>query len=484
MIGGFFFAVLLLLVVLVILAPKNPVALIQVVDAVGKPVAGAVIRPDGLRTKAGPYASGHYGWMTGSNGVPNDPVTTDPRGCAHVPYPKYVFERIETGEISFSVNHPEFVSDRPFRVVTTTPPAGAPWRVWLAYWGDRLLRRALVSQTAPVVLQKGAVLKIFVKGGPPSSDGRLFAQASRVWSADTNFWLRPEPGVVATRRLPPGTQAVRALQFDAAGRAWFSDVAQVVAITGVSNEVVLELKPGVTLRGRLDPTVPRPVSNGRVVAHVRPQGHRAQDSPPEWHAWRTIREDGSFEIESLPAGDLEIVALCHGFVSTNGPGQFKMRYPQKHVVGTNDLAITIGMEPTARLEVRVTDEKGQPVKDARVVTWPNVRYGEWSATVLLSDCYNTADFYLSNAVVKRASGWFQSVADFEGTTDGSGLAVVPNLPATVTEFSVEHSRLVLPAVVTGGGDRRRYATMTLFPGQTNEVSVRLEPRERSPISHY
>ena len=38
------------------------------------------------------------------------------------------------------------------------------------------------------------------------------------------------------------------------------------------------------------------------------------------------------------------------------------------------LDITIGMEPTARLEVRVTDNQGKPpVKGALVSTWPNVR---------------------------------------------------------------------------------------------------------------
>ena len=476
--------IVILLVALVVLAPRHPVALIQVVDAAGKPVARAIVRPDGLRTKAGPYASGHYGWVTGSNGVPDDPVVTDNSGFARVPYPKHVFERIETGQISFSVNHPDFVSDRPFRAVTTTPPAGAPWRVWMNYWRDRILQRAFVTQTDPVVLEKGAILKISARGGPPGvGAGQLFAQASRSWSADTNFWIRPEAGVIMTRRLAAGTQAVRVVQFETKGSAWFSDVAEVHAVSGQTNELFLELKPGVVLHGLIDALVPRPVRNGRVVVNVRPEGRRAQDSPPEWHSWAAIGENGTFEIGSLPQGDLEIVALCDGFVSTNGPGQFQMRYPQKHVVGTNDLTITIGMEPTARLEVHVTDENGRPVRDARVSTWPNVRYGEWSATILLSDCYNTTDFFLSNSVARSA--WRnQSVRDFEGTTDASGVAVVPNLPVTVTSFAVEHPRLVLPALATTGGDKHRHATVKLFAGQTNQASVQLEPRERSPISHY
>jgi hypothetical protein len=51
-------------------------------------------------------------------------------------------------------------------------------------------------------------------------------------------------------------------------------------------------------------------------------------------------------IGPLPKGDLEIVALCNGFVSTNGPGQFQMRYPQRHSLGTNNLAITVGKRPS------------------------------------------------------------------------------------------------------------------------------------------
>src|SRR6185503_5697530 len=101
-----------------------------------------------------------------------------------------------------------------------------------------------------------------------------------------------------------------------------------------------------------------------------------KDEPPQWHAWTTVKEDGTFAIDNLPAGDLEILALCGGFVSTNGPGKSGFRYPQKHLLSTNDLEITIGMEPTARLEVTVHDEKGRPLKDVQVQTWPNARYGE------------------------------------------------------------------------------------------------------------
>lgn len=478
------FCFLLLLGWLLWSSPRYPVALIRVVDAAGKPVAHAVILPEGLRTKPGPYVSGWYGWVTGKSGAPKNPVNTDANGYAQVPYPKYVFERIETGTIIFSVNHPDFVPDRPECVVTTAPPAGAPWRVWADDLWSRVQRRALVARVDPVVLKKGAILKLSVR---PGSAGRkdvpLYAQLSAAGRQETNFWIRPEPGVLITHRLPAGPQTLRAVQFDADGSTWFSDVISITAVSGQTNEVVADLKRGVAVHGQLDSTVPRPVRNGRVVAHVWPQGLSPQNSPPQWHAWATNREDGSFDLGSLPEGDLEIVVLCNGFVSTNGPGKFRFHYPQKHLLGTNDLAITIGMEPTARLEVRVTDDKGNPLKDAHVSTWPNVRYGEWSATILAGDRYNTSEQLLPKPV-SEFHGWRQPVPDFEGTTDSSGLAVLANLPPEVKHFDVEHPQFALPAVGPVGGQKRREASVTLVPGQTNHISVQLEPREQSPIAHY
>ncbi len=101
--------------------PPNPVAVIKVVDTSGKPIAGAIIRPDGLRPKR---INGHWGWSE-DNPVKPTPVTTDARGIARVPYPRYVFEKTETGEISFGVEHSNYCSDRPFRVVSAAPPANA-----------------------------------------------------------------------------------------------------------------------------------------------------------------------------------------------------------------------------------------------------------------------------------------------------------------------------------------------------------------------
>jgi len=464
------------------LTPKRPEALLRVVDWAGKPIGGAIIRPEGLRTKPGPYVSGWYGWNAGESGVSNAPVKTDIEGYARVPYPKYVFERIETGTICLAVDHPDYVPDRPERMVTFAPPSRAPWKVWADYAWGRILHKTLVVRPDAIVLQKGAILKLKA-GSSASRDAPLFAQVSALYTLDTNFWLRPAPNELATRRLRPGPEIIRAIQFDANGAAWFGPLTNITAVAGQTVELVVDFKPGAAVHGRLDDAVPRPVQNGRAIAHVWPQGEKPQNSPPEWHAWSNIRADGTFDISSLPEGDLEIVALCDGFVSTNGPGQFpSMHYPQKYLLGTNDLDVTVGMEPTASLEVRVNDDQGKPLKDAHVATWPNVRYGEWSATLLGGDCYNIAEFVRDPG--KTRWWWLNRPAMYEGTSDVSGLVLIRNLPLETREFNAEHPRFNLPAIEDSIGQKRRQASIKLQAGRTNRVTVQLEPAGKSPIAHY
>ncbi|MDB6026841.1 MAG: hypothetical protein JWM68_3064 [Verrucomicrobiales bacterium] len=470
----------LVLVFLIRTAPKNPVALIRVVDAAGKPIVGAVVQPEGLRTKSGPYRSGWYGWSTGKNKVPNPPVATDADGYARVPYPKYVFELIETGTLCLKVDHPDFVPQRPERIVAIALPAGAPWQARLDDLWNRIKHNTLLARADPVALQKGATVKIVVRPGTTlPKESRLFAQMSNVATEGTNFWTRPEAGVLVTRSLSAGPHDLRVIQLRADGSCWFSDMSSITAVIGQTNDVVVDFKRGATLRGQLDETVPRPVKNGRVVAHVWPTGSAPAQDPPQWHAWSKVNEDGSFTIGSLPAGDLEVVAMCDGFLSTNGPGKFGMRYPQQHLLGTNDLTVTIGMEQTACLEVQVNDNQGRPLKDARLVSWPNVRYGEWSATVLMSDCYNMAEI-----LAGPPYRWDQDVSDFEAVTDATGFAVLPNMPAIATEFSVMHPQFDLPAVGPAGDQKRREASITLAPGQTNRITVQMELKEQAPITHY
>ena len=100
----------------------------------------------------------------------------------------------------------------------------------------------------------------------------------------------------------------------------------------------------------------------------------------------------------------------------------------------------------------------------------------------MGDRFQTADLLRSKPDVKNP--WRQPVLDFLGVSDNAGVAVLPNLPTDVTALAVEHPDFDLPAVGTAASGKRRQASFTLIAGQTNRVSIQLEPRDRSKISHY
>jgi hypothetical protein len=402
---------------------------------------------------------------------------TDGNGEVRIEYPKYVFEEVETGVVCLAVEHPDFVSDRPERVVDASLPAGAPLRDRLRDWVGRIIRRQpLTANPDPIILKKGAILKIDV---PPESriapDAPLWGQVSR-WNYDTSFWVHPGPGLLATRRLAEGTQAVQVAQFSANGVIWFSDVTNVLTKSGEASELSLQLKRGPTVRGRLDEIVPRPVVNGRVIVTVWPPTISAEKDPPHWHSWTPVREDGAFEFASLPPGNLEIAAICLGYINTNGSGRFNMHYPQKHIIDSDDLNIVIGMQPTVRLEVAVVDEKGKPVPGAGVSAWPNLRWGEWAAVVLGTDLYDVGDWM--RGLKQPGERNEPAYHDFDGKTDERGIAILPNLPSDVREISVDHEKYWLPAISQGGRDER-VATITLLDKATNSLKVTVEPKDRA-----
>jgi hypothetical protein len=78
----------------------------------------------------------------------------------------------------------------------------------------------------------------------------------------------------------------------------------------------------------------------------------------------------------------------------------------------------------------------------------------------------------------------QKVPDFEGVSDSTGVAVLPNVPANETMLAIDDPRYALPAVETSVGRKEREARFALVPGQTNHVTIRVEPREKAPIRHY
>jgi hypothetical protein len=391
---------------------------------------------------------------------------------------------VETGTIKLLVDHPDFIPNHSERIVAMTCPRAISWKPWANYFAWRFGREG------PIVLRKGAILSVRQrKDFPGPGDVPLYVQVGDWEREDTNVWVHPEPGVVLTRRLPAGSQNIRAVAFDTNGCAWFSDVISVNAVSGQTNDLSVVLKKGSVVHGRLDAIVPRPVVNGRVMASIW-----LKETSLHWHTWAEVHPDGTFELRSLPQGELEVIAVGDGFVSANGKGDYSgIHYSQHYLLGTNDLAIDVTMEPTATLDVEVRDDHGKPLRNAKVFASASVKYGGGEVTSPLgTDCDHTADFIREGPSrrLRVEPVVLAALTNYYTMTDGRGRALVRNLPVEVSMFDIQHAGYVLPEIdftfkprlgsswprynVTP--QKLRVAKVALVANATNYTVVRLERR--------
>jgi hypothetical protein len=478
----------ILLIVLIVAAfaswlifgiPHHPVAVLTVIDSSGKPIVGAVITPDGLRPKEN---GGHYMW-TDDGPVKPVPVKTDAKGIARVAYPHYVIERLETGEISFRVDHPDFCPERPFRTVAASPPANAKL-LDRAKFILAVVTRHVVTHPDPVVLKRGGILK--VAGYIDSKENHitsLHPQTSSRMVHGQKEWLATPDGFLITRRIAEGSNAVRLVYLPTNGLPWFSEVQPFDASAGKTNEFLLALKPGLRLNGCLADSVPRPVTNGRVQIQIFSDIINTTHDYLTWASWRPINPDGTFTFESLPPGHGETVALCDGFISTNGPSKRRaISVPQPFELSDHEKQIVIGMQPTATCNITVHDDLGHPLPNAEVVFWPNVIWNNYGSTVFMDRLYKSEDLLLQTEI-----NWVQLAKEtprlFQGLTGKSGVLVVSNLPPFDQPFNVGSTNYEMPVVTDSAGDGERTVQVELAPGQTTSATVKMQKIGTEFIHH-
>ncbi len=318
-------------------------------------------------------------------------------------------------------------------------------------------------------------------------------------------------GVLTIRRLDlTSTNAarwMRVVHVPPQGPAWFGDLIDLKQRVGDPVVIETTLKPGVRVAGRISDEVPRPIQNGRVVAAVY--------SGPDSHEtvfWGTVAEiapDGTFVLESLPAGDdAQLVAFCDGWVSQSptlaeldayvaahefpldpryrraDAQQFGMLHPQLHRLSAPVTEAVIPMERTASCRVTVVDQEGAPVANAQVAINPAPMQS----------------FFRSNGSFPLGTGWdmpaavrtriatgamppagvFTSRPSFEVTTDDDGVATISHLAGGISSFvdgwwfplSVLHPDYHW----ANGYTTARGPAVTLKSGKSGELLVRLRRR--------
>ncbi len=438
---------------------------VKVVDETGKPVAGAVVKPIGLRTKQFP-ATG-WGWYSEKYGEPKSQVT-DSRGIATISYPKYTAPDSKTGTVCIRIDHPDFCPKN--------------WEV-------------LVDGTSPpAVLVQGSIVRV---SGYLHSSEKNVPQVFPQFSDHANSPILPDPktwknlgnGILEIPKLPPGLHYFRLVYFPENGPACFSDPVRLENRKGKTYDFRLELKPGLRLDGKLDPSVPRPVRNGRVTVLVRRPDQKYTSNTDEiaavslyWHTWRKINEDGTFTFDSLPPGPVELIALCDGYSSKNPPGTAgNDGIPQMFLLQDKDLHVELAMEPTAVCQVVTADEKQIAVPGSSVAFWPQAK---WNHAKTASYC----NFYQIFArpfitMEDRLRGKTEELGNphdsgFFGITGADGTATIHNLPGRRTSFTVDRDGYLLPAQSKDNDPSSR--NVDLSPGKNIIALVALHKIVETP----
>lgn len=460
---------------------------VQILDENNQPIAGATVRFQ--------FQNGRQGWLS------ND-ETTGKNGIVAVESPP----KAETAYVN--------VKAAGFGQFNETQQATGHSIV-------RLKRGRVIHVRA--VDEAGQVLD---KAVPLLEQSRIYGREFKLQD-DGSF---KSPAVEKSRRL------MRVVSDQEKGTMLFSDLVDVETAQADKDGVLqLVLKPGTQLTGRLDDSVPRPVSEGYVhlmvvegPEHQLDPGHnRFRTNAWAWEDLTAVQPDGTFTFDSVPAGGhAQLHAVVDGYMSVNPPIEDLVSYFRTHGMAEDETeaalrqrvatrtmwphlvpldqpnaSVTINCRPTASCDFRILDPAGNPVQDAMVSFSPNGIFINGGLFIPGSISFDSASlvhvlFHRDSAALnenrkgelsprettmRMLRAWGQR--SFLGaTSDADGRVKIRNLPGSPREgFRVTADGFVLPRspLYPPMGDRREQY-IRLIAGETVEATIYLE-RELSTV---
>lgn len=433
-------------------------ARLQILDEGGQPIIGATLKAVGFRVKIPQLHSSAYSWRESTLG-PAPSVTTDHDGRARVTYPFYGVpeEKLELSDITFLVSHSAFT------------PAQIDFAV-------------ATGDTVPLTLTRGLEVEIsgyFGNNHQPVTElvPYLSPGTGNATSAGEKWEARPT-GTMVSRQVSPGSHLLQLMGRLPSGQIVYSDTTEITLEPGKPYRINLELKPGIRVEGRLDVHVPRPVKNGRIIIGVRPKQvpyPRNYPVPDDFHAkfgyvsfwasYRPVSDDGTFVFESLPPGDVEVVACGDGFVSKNGDVRSDRGFiiPQSFPLTAPRIEITVATEPTSTLIVTAKAPDGAPISGATVATAPNMFHS--CGTSILGNTYRSDEEPFHTIAPLPSPTW-------SALTNKKGVARIRNLPTSMAcAFEIEHPDWELPI-----GSGQRTMSMQLRDGAETAIAITLQPK--------
>jgi hypothetical protein len=256
----------------------------------------------------------------------------------------------------------------------------------------------------------------------------------------TEYWRECElarDGRLITGALSSAASPLRIAHLPRDGDAEFSEPYHWFAEDTATHHATIAVAPGVEVHGRLDESVPRPVTAGQVIAVVTNPKTDAIN-PFLWQDVAPIADGGSFRFASLPrGGDLQLIAVCEGHVSTEpldiqfdilrlrypglrNPISPSTHYPQVFTITRRERELVVRMEPTARCRVRFVDRDGLPLEGLRVIASPN-QYFLGSGSSTLGTGYRSAQHLRTGKYVPIQTITLEQLSNAEGVIDFDNL---------------------------------------------------------------
>ncbi|MEZ6063954.1 MAG: hypothetical protein R3C19_26720 [Planctomycetaceae bacterium] len=461
----------------------------------GDAVAGATITPFGMRTRL--ERGSHYSWVADQHGK-QPKVSTDENGIAEVEVPKFVYEKLEVGEITWVVDDANYVQ----------------------FNGDR----SVDDDPAKITLTRGrriAVSAVDADTGAKLTEN-VHAMLSGSWGSDD--WAAMKNGMLLSRAVEKSEpRTLRVFQIPDGGPIRFSTT---IDLSDYGDELRVLLKDvqlhaGTRVEGTIDKQVPRPVANGVVtISVITGSDNNDWRAKSQWADWTPIREDGTFTFDSLPRGDVvQMIAVCDGWVSSHPEAkeleaagmpdrdrgfQTTRVAPQVARLEGDRISPTVRMELTASCRIKVVDADGMPIPDAWVGMNPNqIWFGGGSQIV--GDGYSlrvslslteaqrnsmqnsSASFWDRRKLLAELGIASPASERYIATTDADGVAEIHTLPAGADDMpvsgtiSVQHDDYEQPV----GDDLRirRETTVELRRGNVSDVTVTMDRKGTKVIGN-
>jgi beta-lactamase regulating signal transducer with metallopeptidase domain len=400
---------------------------------------------------------------------------------------------------------------------------------------NKLSTEELATGTSVITLTRGTIVRV-----RPVDEKKQLLKDSVPLLAGTHTWGREftfnqKEGIFVSPAVEAKRKLLRVACAQANGPFLFSDPIDITkAKPGDDGVFEVVLKPGVRLEGRLDDSVPRPVTEGYAVVTIveGEDGTIRRGENFAWQDFAVVRPDGTFTFESLPGGGhAQIHVMVDGFLSRNwSPAEtvnylrqwkladekyleetrewidgFSMR-PQFFALDRPTVEAMIPCEPAGGCDFLLLDPGMKPVSGADVSCNPNVVFvangcqlpGCQLWTSLMVDGLRTGGSMYpltrkDNSPHGREAGkffeWIQR--SFLGTkSDEGGRVKIRNVPGGSREtFHISAKGYVLPLSPLADEssqfgedsdeDRSRYLVVEFVAGETTEKTIYLERKQRT-----